>query len=186
MVANAILWHETSTNTAFISNLILPMRASEYEKDDLINNIGGMWNFLMVFVFIAPVYWLIHNIVNEKEQKVWELMKMMGLTDFPYWLSWFCYYFVVILVLSIIMTILLIPLFPNSNMIFIFLYFFLYGMALFSYSVFISSFFSNGKVASIAGSLILFFSSFLILIVSDKKGNVAAKHFFSLFPVVAI
>jgi len=162
------------------------MRASEYESDDLINNISAMWNFLMVFVFIAPVYRLIHNIVNEKQQKVRELMKMMGLTDFPYWLSWFCYYLVIITILSILMTIIMIPMFPNSNKFLIFVYFWLYGMALFSYSVFISSFFSNGKVASIAGSLVLFFSSFLILIVADEKGNQGAKHIFSLFPVVAI
>ena len=162
------------------------MRASEYEKDDLINNISNMWNFLMVFIFIAPVYWLIHNIVNEKEQKVRELMKMMGLTDLPYWLSWFFYYLIVITVISIVISLLAIPIFPHSWGFFIFLYFWLYGLALFSYSIFISCFFSNGKVASIAGSLILFFSSFLILLVQDENGNKGAKHFFSLFPVVAI
>jgi len=162
LVANAVLRYESSTTTAYISNLILPMRAEEYEKDELNSNIGGPWNFLIIFVFIPPVYWLIHNIVNEKEQKLRELMKMMGLTDFPYWLSWFCYYFVVILVLSGLITLLLIPIFTNSNKIFIFLYFFLYGLSLFSYSVFVSSFFSNGKVASIAGSLLIFVQGFLI------------------------
>ena len=113
-------------------------------------------------------------------------MKMMGLTDFPYWLAWFIYYTIIITILAILMTILMIPMFPNSQKIFVLLYFWLYGMALFSYSIFISSFFSNGKVASIAGSLILFFSSFLILIVQGENGNKGAKHVFSIFPVVAV
>ena len=121
----------------------------------------------MIFVFIAPVYRLIHNVVNEKQQKVRELMKMMGLTDTPYWLSWFSYYVLIIALLSLGMMLLMIPIFNYSDLFLIWIYFFLYGMSLFSYSIFIASFFSNGKVASIAGSLILFFSSFLILIVSD-------------------
>jgi len=121
-----------------------------------------MWNFLMIFVFIAPVYRLIHNIVNEKEQKVRELMKMMGLTELPYWLSWFTYYILIITVISFIMMLLMIPVFTHTNLFLIYVYFWLFGMSLFSYSIFITSFFSNGKVASIAGSLILFFTSFLI------------------------
>lgn len=111
---------------------------------------------------------------------------MMGLTDAPYWLSWLSYYFIIILFLSIGMTLIMIPVFTYSNLFLIWVYFFLYGMSLFSYSLFIASFFSNGKVASIAGSLILFFSSFLILIVSDESSSVGAKHFFSIFPIVTI
>jgi hypothetical protein len=116
----------------------------------------------MVFIFIAPVYRLIMNIVNEKQQRIRELMKMMGLTESPYWFSWFTYYIIVITFLSFVMTLLMIPVIKFGNLFLIFVYFWLYGMSLFSYSIFITSFFSNGKVASIAGSLVLFFSSFLI------------------------
>ena len=91
----------------------------------------------------------------------------MGLTETPYWLSWFSYYVIVITILSFVMMLLMIPVFKNTNLFLLFVYFFLFGMSLFSYSVFITAFFSNGKVASIAGSLIMFFSSFMILIVSD-------------------
>lgn len=147
---------------------------------------SALWNFLMVFVFIAPVYRLIHNVVNEKQQKVRELMKMMGLTELPYWLSWYTYYFLVLLVICIAMTLLMIPVFTHSNLFLIFIYFFLFALSLFSYSIFITAFFSNGKVASIAGSLIMFFSSFLILIVQDTQSSPVGKHILSIFPLVAI
>jgi len=110
---------------------------------------------------------------------------MMGLTDLPYWLSWFSYYIIIITILAFFMTLLMIPML-SSNKFLLFVYFWLYGMALFSYSIFIAAFFSNGKVASIAGSLILFFSAFLIQVVADPEGNVGAKHFFSIFPIVTI
>lgn len=110
----------------------------------------------------------------------------MGLTETPYWLSWFSYYVIVITILSFVMMLLMIPVFKNTNLFLLFVYFFLFGMSLFSYSVFITAFFSNGKVASIAGSLIMFFSSFMILIVSDTQSSSVGKHILSIFPLVTI
>jgi hypothetical protein len=172
--------------TPFISNLIIPMKASTYVKDDFMDNMGDSWNFLMLFVFIAPVYRLIHNIVNEKEQRVRELMRMMGLTDFPYWLSWYTYYVLTMTFICFVMTLILIPVFKISNLFLVFGFLWCFGMALFSYAIFISSFFSNGKVASIAGSMILFFSSFLILICGEEQSSIAVKHLFSIFPMVSV
>jgi pheromone shutdown protein TraB len=142
--------------------MVVPMPSNQYISDPFISNLALIWNNLMVFIFIAPVYRLIMNIVNEKQQRIRELMKMMGLTESPYWFSWFTYYIIVITFLSFVMTLLMIPVIKFGNLFLIFVYFWLYGMSLFSYSIFITSFFSNGKVASIAGSLVLFFSSFLI------------------------
>jgi hypothetical protein len=33
--------------------------------------------------------------VSEKESKARESMKMMGLVDFSYWLSWWTHYFII-------------------------------------------------------------------------------------------
>jgi len=32
------------------------------------------------------------KIVREKESRAKETMRIMGMTDLPYWLSWFAYY----------------------------------------------------------------------------------------------
>jgi len=47
---------------------------------------------LVSFLFILPVYNMVFFIVKEKEQRAKESMRMMGMTDLPYWLSWFVYY----------------------------------------------------------------------------------------------
>ena len=140
------------------------MRPNDYEDDDFIDNAGNLLNFFLVLVFMAPLYWLIHNIVNEKEQKVRELMRMMGLTDFPYWLSWFVYYTTIITVLCFIMTLILTPVLASSNKFLVFLNIWIFGLSLFSFGIFISAFFSNGKAASIAGCFIYYFTSWLILL----------------------
>jgi hypothetical protein len=41
---------------------------------------------------MGPIYNCVYGIVKEKEQKSKESMRMMGLNDFPYWLSWFAFY----------------------------------------------------------------------------------------------
>ncbi len=51
-------------------------------------------------MFIPPLYRTVFRIVAEKESKVKESMRMMGMTDFSYWLSWFTYYSIVNLLVS--------------------------------------------------------------------------------------
>jgi hypothetical protein len=43
-------------------------------------------------MYVIPVYMFVFFIVKEKEARVKESMRMMGLSDLPYWLSWYCYY----------------------------------------------------------------------------------------------
>jgi hypothetical protein len=54
----------------------------------------------MLLIYILPTYRLISNIVSEKESKARESMKMMGLVDFSYWLSWFFYYLIIVTIIS--------------------------------------------------------------------------------------
>jgi len=51
-------------------------------------------------MYIPPLYRTVYRIVVEKETKVKESMKMMGMTDFSYWLSWLAYYSLVNLSVS--------------------------------------------------------------------------------------
>lgn len=140
----------------------------------------------MIVVFIAPVFRLINNVVSEKQAKVRELMRIMGLTDAPYWLSWFTYYVVLMTIICFVMSLILLGVFKYSNFLLTYAYLWLYSMALFSYSIFIASFFSNSKVASIAGTMILFFSSYIILINGNPKNSVFSKHLFSILPNISM
>jgi hypothetical protein len=60
---------------------------------------------LVSFLFILPVYNMVFFIVKEKEQRAKESMRMMGMTDLPYWLSWFVYYTMLNTVTAILATI---------------------------------------------------------------------------------
>jgi ATP-binding cassette subfamily A (ABC1) protein 3 len=113
-------------------------------------------------MYILPINRLIQRIVNERETKAREIMKIMGLTDLSYWFSWFIYYFSISTVISLLTTIILCTkVFPNSNWFLIFVLFWIYGISLFGYAVFVFGIFSRSRVAAINGSVFFFFSSFL-------------------------
>ena len=50
--------------------------------------------------YITMVYNMVFKIVIEKESKAKETMRIMGMTDLPYWLSWLTFYTVINTVVS--------------------------------------------------------------------------------------
>jgi len=88
-------------------------------------------------------------------------MRMMGLSDFNYWLSWFIFYAIIVTIISLISTgIICSSVFAHSNWGLIFLFFWGFGISLFGYIVFIQAFFTTPRTASIISILIYFFTSF--------------------------
>jgi ATP-binding cassette subfamily A (ABC1) protein 3 len=129
-----------------------------------------MLPFFMLLMYILPVYRLISNIVSEKESKARESMKMMGLRDFSYWLSWWVYYSIVVTIISILCTIILsFNVFKYTNKGIIFLFFWIYGLSLFGLCIFLQSFFSKARIAAITGTLVYFGTSFVNVAVGDSS-----------------
>jgi hypothetical protein len=131
IIANKILLDNHAG--AYISMVIAGMKTNEYNDDEFARSATFTWNFAMLIVFIAPMYRFLYNSVLEKEMRIREAMKIMGLTDFPYWFSWFSYYFVITTIQCIIMMLVLIPVFEYTNKFLVFLYIWLFGMSLFGY-----------------------------------------------------
>ena len=185
IIANSILQNTYGTG-AYISMIYVPMKTSRYFNDDFALAAINLWNFVILLIFLAPLYRFVSNSVSEKETKVREAMKIMGLTDFPYWLSWFSYYIIVNTIQSIIMMIILIPVFEYSNKFLVLLYLWFYGMSMFGYGVFVGSFFSNGKIAALVATMFFYLSSFFYSIVSNRNTAEALKTLFSFFPAVSV
>mmetsp|Transcript_6762 Transcript_6762/g.9279 ORF Transcript_6762/g.9279 Transcript_6762/m.9279 type:complete len:88 (-) Transcript_6762:2067-2330(-) len=66
-----------------------------------------MLSFCLFIMYIPPIFRTTYRIVAEKESKVKESMRMMGLRDMPYWLSWLTYYTFVNTMISTIVFIIL-------------------------------------------------------------------------------
>ena len=146
-----------------------------------------MLPFFILLIYILPVYRLISAVVSEKETKARESMRMMGLMDSSYWLSWLCYYLIIVTIISgLSVLIIAFSVFPHSNKGYIFLYFWMYGVSLFGFSIFISSFFSRARVAAITGTLIYFGTSFLSNLVRDSSVSQGQKTIASILSTIAV
>ena len=132
-------------------------------------------SFFLVIAYVFPVSRLIRGIVLEKEVKMREGMKMMGLGDAALFGSWFAFYAIFWAVLSLlIMLIASKTLFANSQQGNIFILFFLFGLSCTTFAYFISIFFSQSKTASGLGIVIFIASFFPVFSVAD--GSVAMNN----------
>ncbi|XP_073948704.1 LOW QUALITY PROTEIN: cholesterol transporter ABCA5-like [Choristoneura fumiferana] len=140
----------------------------------------GDW--LVIFRVIMPMYmvmtlsqfitYLLMFVVGEKEKKIREGMRIMGLKDSVYWLSWFLIYAVFVTVLSVVSTVLLFTLkvFQHSSYILIFLLMLLFGFTIITFAFMLTPFFDKARTAGILGSFAVNLMSglyFIQVFVSD-------------------
>ena len=142
--------------------------------------------FFYMFTFLIPLYYIVSKLSEEKESKSREGMKMMGLSDSTYFLSWFIFYAIVVLVMSIIITIIVsINVFNQSNKGLIFILCFLYGLSLFGFSVLVVAFIPTQRSSATVATLFHLISYFIVFTINDPQIPVAAKFILSLFPNIA-
>ncbi|XP_066877252.1 cholesterol transporter ABCA5 isoform X4 [Kogia breviceps] len=91
----------------------------------------GVILIYLVIAFSPFGYFLAIHIVAEKEKKLKEFLKIMGLHDTAFWLSWVLLYTSLIFLMSLLMAVIATAssLFPQSSCFVIFLLFFLYGLS---------------------------------------------------------
>ena len=158
-----------------------------HTKDVFMDGIGGSFSLFFLLIFIGPKYRFISSVVEEKASRAREGMKLMGLKDTPYWLSWFVYYLGVCITISLMCTVILVAfVFKNSSWLFVFLFVFLYGMVIYSYSMLICSLLQRPRVASIVATLIHFITYFLEVPVADPGVSTSSKTIASFLPNIAM
>ena len=128
LIANVVLKYVTNNPEATISLMVVPEPSAATQLDEFSRILSGTLPLLLLFMYILPVFTIVSLIVKEKESKTKESMRMMGMTDSPYWLSWFVYYTTLNTALSLIAwAVLNINVIGYSNIWYILLYIWLYG-----------------------------------------------------------
>lgn len=136
----------------------------------------------MVFAWAQFIIYMMMLVVEEKEKKLKESMKMMGLRDSVYWLSWFTIYAVYVLFLSLVCIILL-PLanvFQKANIFLLFLVFILYGFSSIMFGFMLTPFFNKAKVAGVVGNLVQISFSLLFYLQVFLEDEVSPGVFWGL------
>jgi ATP-binding cassette subfamily A (ABC1) protein 3 len=153
-----------------------PMPTPSYIHDNFASVISGFVGLLFTIVFLLPVTRVIKLIVEEKELRIREGMKMMGLSTSALWISWLITYFVIYVIISILITAVTSSnLFEYSNKGLIFFFFLLFQLTTFSFAFMFSTFFSTARLASTFGALVFLVSFFPYYAVQDKSESESTK-----------
>ncbi|XP_053425645.1 cholesterol transporter ABCA5 isoform X3 [Nycticebus coucang] len=120
---NVSLWKELESTKAVIMGETAVVEIDTFPR--------GVILIYLVIAFSPFGYFLAIHIVAEKEKKIKEFLKIMGLHDTAFWLSWVLLYTSLIFLMSLLMAVVATAslLFPQSSSIVIFLLFFLYGLS---------------------------------------------------------
>lgn len=190
LISSTILRDKTSRlNLSSIDVAYMPMKTPEYESVPPIATeaLSQQFPFFVMFTFLIPLYYLVSKFAEEKESKSREGMKMMGLKDSSYFLSWFVFYTAIITVMSLVVTMMVsINLFPNSNKLLIFLMVFFYGLSLFGFSLVVVSILPTVRSSSTAATLFHVITFFVVIPLASPDVSPVLKTVMSLFPNVGM
>jgi ATP-binding cassette subfamily A (ABC1) protein 3 len=153
--------------------------------DDFGQILSGIFPFFIILVYLGPIYQTIYAIVQEKELRSKESMRMMGMSDFSYWLSWFVFYSIQVSIVALISWgCLMINVINDGSAGYIFLYIWLFGLSCFGQIILYQALFSRAKYSGLVGILIFFLLSYVQLPLASSTSS-GAKLMASIIPQCA-
>jgi ATP-binding cassette subfamily A (ABC1) protein 3 len=139
---------------------VAPFPTAPYRLTNFYAFVGAVFSFMFVVSFLFPSFFMIRCIVMEKESKLREGMRMMGMADVAITGAWYATYGVVFALISAAVALTVkASFFPRSDGGLLFILFLLFGLSSTALCFLISVFFSHAKTASGIGAL-LFFAMF--------------------------
>ncbi|CAG5130291.1 unnamed protein product, partial [Candidula unifasciata] len=131
-----------------------------YVWDQFMFMIEHVMPLCLTFSWVYSVAMLVQSIVYEKEQRLKEVMKMMGLSNAVHWCAWFVTTFSHMTISVVLLSVLLKMgnVLPHSDFFIIFLVMEIYICAIISFSFLISVLYSKAKVAAACAGIIYFLS----------------------------
>ena len=163
------------------------MEVPAYVQDDLSDRLQDTAQIYVVFPWIVLFLRFLYRLLYEKERKITEGMKMMGMSNSAFYISWFLTYGIISFI-SVLLTSLLFKLFfVNSNFIILFLWEWLFVLCLLSQALFVSVFFTRPRSGIMAG-LIFFFVQYYVnqMVSSSTDVTIGIKTVASLAPHAAM
>ncbi|KXZ53111.1 hypothetical protein GPECTOR_7g1001 [Gonium pectorale] len=112
------------------------------------------FNLLLVYAFLPPTRAVVADIVREKELRLREGMRVLGLSEPAYWASWGLTHWTLLALSGALCAVAGTYPFASSSPWLMLAFFWLYGAALVSYSYAMSTMFSSSRVAGTASQLL--------------------------------
>ncbi|XP_002739960.1 phospholipid-transporting ATPase ABCA3-like [Saccoglossus kowalevskii] len=166
-----------------------------YEDDAYVIVVQSQLPALLMLSLIFTALNIVKDVVFEKEKKLKESMKMMGLANWLHWVAWFIKYFILLLIAMIICTILFTvevgdhgSVINNTDPTVLFVFLLIYAISTVTFCFAISVFFSVANTAAAGGGVIWFLTYVPYLFIQPRYQDLtlAAKLTACLLPNTAM
>ncbi|XP_019855200.1 PREDICTED: ATP-binding cassette sub-family A member 3-like [Amphimedon queenslandica] len=146
-----------------------------YRRDIFLTIVDFILPLFVILSFIYSAGVFVKELVLEKETRIRETMKIMGLSNWVLWTSWFTKQFLFYLIPTIIMTLMLrfATVFPKSNPFLVFVYLSMYMLSGISFCFFISVWFSTARIGLMAGFICWFVAYFPYLFIAPNYESIS-------------
>lgn len=105
---------------------------------------------------------MVAGMLKEKEKRIKEGMKIMGMSNFAFFMSWLITYFLIFTLTSLLVAlVMMITVLKHSNFFMMFAYHWIFALATMALGTFCSVFFSKAKSGSVIAFCMAFATGFL-------------------------
>ena len=145
---------------ANLSHYVVPnIEAQMMPKDSYTSSMQAFSltsSIYLVLAFVPYITALLVSLVQEKEQKQKELMRIMGMSDLAYWLSWLFTYAIILFFSVLVLNAILVfgGSMGNSNYFVMVIIFFLYSISIIVVGFLMTPFFKVAKTAGTVASML--------------------------------
>ncbi|KAE9098788.1 ABC transporter A family member 1 [Phytophthora fragariae] len=127
---------------------VAPFPVDNYTSSPFYANVATVFSIVFIMAYLFTISRILVVLIQEKELRLREFMKILGVTEKTITLTWYITYAVILFVGAVVQAIAgLAGLFPNSSLIVTFLFFFLFGMSVLALAFLISTLFNKARVA---------------------------------------
>ena len=164
---------KSKTPISTLAELLLPVAilailvALRSEMDS--STVLELFQITLFLCYSSTLSKLSHLIVTEREQRIAEMMKILGLSSWIFYSSWFIAYALIMTVLSFIMAPLLVygKILENASMTVVLTVLILYSLSSVAFTMFLSVPFDSAKAAQSVTFLIYYITQFMRYLMKD-------------------
>ncbi len=186
IIANYILKDSLQDPYAYINYGFAVQKYDSYKYNEFATFAGVYFTFFIVLSYLCPLILYVLKMVVEKESRSKEVMKIMGMGEGTYFLSYFVEFFIVNLIYCFVVGIIAQLMFYQIPYLVLVLYLWLFGLNVFALAFFCQSFMDTTRLALIVSCLIYCLMLFVSAAVYDDSIKKVYKTIAALLPPVNV
>ncbi|TYZ68996.1 hypothetical protein PybrP1_010597 [[Pythium] brassicae (nom. inval.)] len=170
----------------FLGTSVAPFPIEGYTNSPFYDSIKDIFALLFVLAYLYTVSHVLVVFIQEKESRMREFMKILGVKEKTILISWYITYTGILLVGSALQTLAgSTALFANSSLVVALFFFFLFGMSVLAFGFLVSTLFSRTRAGAFVG-VIVFFLMYFVSTAFKLETSERAKTFGCILSPVAL